>query len=161
MMLVMPKQSAGLLMFRGRPDDASLELFLVHPGGPYFRRKDEGSWTLPKGELEPGEDPLQTARREFTEETGLATPGDGFIDLGEIQQKAGKRVLAWAFCGDADPGAIVSNEFEIEWPPRSGHRKSFPEVDRADFFSPERARLKLNPAQVPFVDRLVSALTAR
>jgi len=135
-----------------------LELFLVHPGGPFFRKEDEGAWTIPKGEVQPDEDPLVTARREFTEETGLHVPDAGFIALGEIRQRGGKRVTAWAFEGDCDPGAISSNTFEMEWPPRSGRHQKFPEVDRADFFPPEVARTKLNPAQVDFVDRLEGEL---
>jgi len=144
-------------MFR-RVRPQGLELFLVHPGGPFFRNKDEGSWSLPKGEIEPGENPLAAARREFAEETGLAVPEKGLVSLGEIQQKAGKKVLAWAFEGECDPEAIESNTFEIEWPPRSGKRKSFPEIDRAAFFVPAQARRKLNPAQALFVDRLEEAL---
>jgi predicted NUDIX family NTP pyrophosphohydrolase len=148
-------KSAALLMYRRAP---RLELFLVHPGGPFFRKKDDGSWSIPKGEVEPDEDPLLTARREFTEETGLQVPETGFVALGEIRQRGGKHVVAWAFDGDCDPAAIASNTFEIEWPPRSGHRQGFPEVDRAAFFTPELARTKLNPAQVAFVDRLQDVL---
>ncbi len=148
-------KSAGLLMFRRV---AALELFLVHPGGPFFRKKDDGAWSIPKGELEPNEDPLLTAQREFTEETGLAVPKNGFLALGEIRQQGGKTVFAWAFEGDCDPAGIASNTFELEWPPRSGRRQTFPEVDRADFFTPDVARKKLNPAQAVFVDRLENAL---
>lgn len=147
--------SAGLLMFRRI---AGLEVFLIHPGGPYFRKKDDGAWSLPKGEVEPDEDPLVAARREFVEETGLVVPDDGFVALGEIRQRGGKRVLAWAFEGDCDPRVIVSNAFEIEWPPRSGRRQSFPEADRAEFFTPEIARIKMNVAQAAFIDRLEDAL---
>lgn len=136
-----------------------LELFLVHPGGPFFRKKDEGAWTIPKGEVQPDEDPLDTARREFMEETGLGVPEGDFIALGEIRQHGGKRVTAWAFEGNCDPHRISSNTFEMEWPPRSGRRQTFPEVDRADFFPPEIARVKLNPAQADFVDRLEEELT--
>lgn len=135
-----------------------LELFLVHPGGPFFRNKDDGAWTVPKGEIEEGDEPLETARREFSEETGLAVPDDGLVELGGIQQKGGKHVLAWAFEGDCDPGSIESNTFEMEWPPRSGKRQAFPEVDRAGFFDPEEARRKINPAQTAFIDRLEEAL---
>lgn len=145
-------------MFRRRD---GLELFLVHPGGPFFRNQDEGAWSIPKGEVEPSEDPLVTARREFSEETGIDTPETGYVALGDVRQKGGKRVIAWAFEGDGDPAAIdiESNTFEIEWPPRSGKRQSFPEVDRADFFSPDAARVKLNPAQAELVTRLEHALT--
>lgn len=142
-------------MFRRR---ARLELFLVHPGGPFFRNKDDGAWSIPKGELGASEEPLQTARREFSEETGISVPEDGFIELGEIRQKGGKRVSAWAFEGDCDPAAIESNSFDIEWPPRSGRRQTFPEVDRAAFFTPDEARAKLNSAQAELVDRLEAAL---
>ena len=148
--------SAGLLMFRRR---GALELFLVHPGGPFFRNKDEGTWSIPKGEVEPSEDPLATARREFSEETGITAPDDGYLALGDVLQKGGKRVTAWAFESDCDPAAIESNTFEIEWPPRSGKTQSFPEVDRADFFSPDTARVKLNPAQAELITRLEDALT--
>ncbi len=147
--------SAGLLMFRR---SGGLELLLVHPGGPFFRNKDEGVWSIPKGEVEPSEDPLSTARREFSEETGIEAPDNGYVALGEIRQKGGKRVTAWAFEGDCDPAAIRSNTFEIEWPPRSGQRQTFPEVDRADFFSPDAARGKLNAAQAELVSRLEEAL---
>ena len=144
-------------MFRRRD---GLELFLVHPGGPFFRNKDEGTWSIPKGEVKPSEDPLATARREFSEETGIRAPDDGYLVLGDVLQKGGKRVTAWAFQGDCDPAAIESNTFEIEWPPRSGKTQSFPEVDRADFFSPDAARVKLNPAQAELVTRLDDALTS-
>ena len=147
--------SAGLLMFRRRD---GLELFLVHPGGPFFRNKDEGAWSIPKGEVEPSEDPLSTARREFFEETGIDAPENGYIALGAVRQKGGKRVTAWAFEGDCDPAAIQSNTFEIEWPPRSGKKQSFSEVDRAEFFAPDAARVKLNAAQAELVSRLEDAL---
>ncbi len=153
---MMMKISAGLLMYR-RPVEG-LELFLVHPGGPFFQKKDEGFWGLPKGLLDQGEDPLAAARREFTEETGVPTPDEGYLTLGEVQQKSGKVVLAWAFEGDCDPEAIESNPFEMEWPPRSGKVQAFPEVDRAAFFSPEEARRKLNSAQAEFVERLEKML---
>ncbi len=147
--------SAGLLMFRRK---GGLELFLVHPGGPFFRNKDEGAWSIPKGEVEPSEDPLSTARREFSEETGVDVPENGYVALGEVRQKGGKRVTAWAFEGDCNPTAIRSNTFEIEWPPRSGKKQSFPEVDRAEFFAPDAARVKLNAAQAELVSRLEDAL---
>ena len=151
----MPEKSAGLLMFRRRD---GLELFLVHPGGPFFRNKDEGAWSIPKGEVEPSEDPLLTAQREFSEETGIDVPENGYVALGEVRQKGGKRVTAWAFEGDCDLSAIRSNTFEIEWPPHSGQRQTFPEVDRAEFFSPDAARVKLNAAQAELVTRLEDAL---
>jgi predicted NUDIX family NTP pyrophosphohydrolase len=137
-----------------RRPESGLEIFLVHPGGPFFRKKDEGAWSVPKGLIEGEEDLLAAARREFTEETGLPTPDEGYVSLGEVQQKSGKVVRAWAFEGDCDPRAIVSNTFDLEWPPRSGKIQKFPEIDRADFFSAAAARKKLNPAQVGFVDRL-------
>lgn len=147
----MTKLSAGLLMFRR---SRGLELFLVHPGGPFFRNKDEGAWSIPKGEVEDGAEPLAAALREFSEETGAAAPQGELVPLGEIRQKGGKRVLAWAIEGDLDPAAVKSNSFELEWPPRSGRKREFPEIDRAEFFPPAVARRKLNPAQAELVDRL-------
>src|SRR5690349_16945320 len=130
------KLSCGLLMYRRA---AALEVLLAHPGGPYFARKDAGAWTLPKGEPEPAEEPLACARREFEEEIGVAA-GDGpFLPLGEVTQRGGKRVQAWAFEGDFDGRPLRSNTFEIEWPPRSGRRQAFPELDRAQFFTLEDA----------------------
>lgn len=149
--------SAGLIMYRRRPE---LEIFIVHPGGPFFRNKDEGSWSIPKGLVEEGEDPLDCAAREFAEETGLPLPRGPFTPLGEIRQRGGKLVRAWAFHGDCDPARIESNSFELEWPPRSGRKQSFPEIDRALFVSPELAKQKLNPAQAAFVDRLVESEVA-
>ena len=151
-MAVSKKQSAGLLMFRRRA--IGVELFVVHPGGPFFAKKDNGAWSIPKGLIEEEEDRLSAARREFTEETGLETPEEGYVSLGVITQKSGKVVQAWAFEGDCDPNAITSNTFDMEWPPRSGRKRTFPEVDRATFCSLEEARLKLVPAQVEFVERL-------
>jgi len=151
------KQSAAILLFRRR--GGTVEVFLVHPGGPYFARKDAGSWSLPKGEVEEGEDPLQIALREFCEETGrnveTCAPGAALRPLGSIRQRGGKVVHAWAVEGDWPDGAeLVSNQFELEWPPRSGRRQSFPEVDRGGFFPLDQARDKLNPAQVALLDRL-------
>ena len=147
----MPKITAGILLYRFR--DGGLEVFLAHPGGPYWRKKDQGAWTLPKGEIENGEDPLEAARREFGEETGHHPPGP-FEALGKARLRSGKLILAWACEGDLDPQALVSNEFEVEWPPRSGRRMRFPEIDRGDFFRPEEGRDKLHPAQLPFLDEL-------
>jgi predicted NUDIX family NTP pyrophosphohydrolase len=152
----MARLSAGLLMYRSEP----LEVFLVHPGGPLYQNKDEGVWSIPKGEVEEGDDPFDTARREFAEETGVSPSAPEFFSLGEIRQKGGKRVLAWAFEGDCDPASIRSNSFEMEWPPRSGRRAKFPEVDRASFFPPELARRKLNPAQAELVTRLEEKLSS-
>jgi predicted NUDIX family NTP pyrophosphohydrolase len=146
---------------------AGVEVFLVHPGGPLYARKDAGVWTLPKGELEPGEEALDVARREFEEETGrtaaeCARDSEPAFPLGSIVQRGGKTVHAFAFAGDWPAGLDVrSNEFEMEWPPRSGRRLRFPEVDRGAFFDLERAREKLNPAQVELLDRLLAILAER
>ena len=148
--------SAGLLMFRG--PKVRLEVLLVHPGGPYFQNKDDGAWTIPKGERVEGEDLLSRARMEFEEELGLSPTGD-WIALGSVKQKGGKIVHAWAFEGDlADDFQIVSNTFEMEWPPRSGHMKRFPEIDQARFFPMELARRKINAAQIVLLDRLIELL---
>ena len=150
------RTSAGLLMFRRK--GGRLELLLVHPGGPFWKNKDEGAWTIPKGEAGPGEDLLRRAQIEFEEELGVK-PSGNWIPLGSIVQKAGKTVHAWAFQGDLlDSFELKSNLFEIEWPPRSGKLKQFPEIDRAEFFADDIARRKINPAQVPFFDRLRDAL---
>jgi predicted NUDIX family NTP pyrophosphohydrolase len=146
-----PKQSAGLLMYR-RSGDA-LEVFLVHPGGPYFSKMNEGSWTLPKGEYEVGEEPLAAAQREFQEETGFDA-NEPFMELGTIKQKSGKLVLAWGFEGDCDPTSLVSNTCEIEWPPRSKKRIMIPEVDRGAWFSLENGRIYIREEQRPFLERL-------
>jgi len=149
------KISAGLLMYRMR--DGQLEVFLAHPGGPFFKNKDEGPWSIPKGEIESGEELLAAAIREFKEETGL-DPRGNFIELGAIKQKRGKIVHAWAFPGEWDEARLLqSNLFELEWPPRSGKIQRFPEIDRAGFFSIRHARQKLKEAQHPFLDRLVAA----
>ena len=153
----MPKRSAGLLMYRRAA--AGLAVLLVHPGGPFWAKKDAGAWSIPKGEYAPGEDPLAVARREFEEETGARPHGD-VVPLGEIVQAGGKRVTAWAVEGDFDPATLVSNTFETEWPPRSGRKVRFPEVDRAAWFSAEEARDKLVSAQRAFVDRLVRLVAA-
>lgn len=145
-------------MFR-RPA-GRLELLLAHPGGPFWSRRDLGAWTLPKGGIDPGEDPLAAAVREFIEETGFA-PAPPYLPLGEIRQQAGKYVQGWAFEGDANPADLRSNPFEMEWPPRSGRRQAFAEIDRVRWFTPQEARLHLLPAQLPFVDRLEEVLAAR
>ena len=143
-------------MYR-RAADSAIEVLLAHPGGPYWQRKDAGAWTLPKGEFEEGEDGLACAMREFREETGC-TPTPPFASLGEVRQKSGKRVSAWSFEGDLDPAHLESNLFEMEWPPRSGRFRQFPEVDRIGWFDLAVARAKLLPAQLPFLDRLAAAL---
>jgi predicted NUDIX family NTP pyrophosphohydrolase len=153
------KTSAGLLMFRTRND--GLEVLLVHPGGPYFQNKDEGAWTVPKGEAGEGENLLERARIEFAEELGIEASGD-WMELGSVKQKGGKTVHAWAFAGDlSDDFKLVSNTFEMEWPPRSGIKQLFPEVDRADFFRVGEARMKINAAQTIFLDRLIELLDSR
>jgi len=139
-------------MYRRSPEE--LQLLLVHPGGPFYRNKDDRVWSIPKGLAEPGEDLLEAAVREFHEETGIAPEGP-FHPLDKVQQRGGKVVHAWAFEGDWDPaGGIVSNSFELEWPPRSGRMRSYPEADRGDLFAPPEARARVNPAQVAFIDRL-------
>jgi predicted NUDIX family NTP pyrophosphohydrolase len=148
--------SAGILLFRRGAD--GLELLVAHPGGPLWARRDDGAWSLPKGELSSGEDPLHAARREFAEELGSPAPAGEALALGEVRLKSGKRVVAWALEGDIDADAIRSNTFEMQWPPRSGQTREFPEVDRAAWLSPEVARAKLNPAQAAFVDRLLDML---
>ena len=150
------KTSAGLLMFRTRND--GLEVLLVHPGGPYFQNKDEGAWTIPKGEVGEGENLLERARIEFAEELGIEASGD-WMEIGSVKQKGGKTVHAWAFAGElGDDFKPVSNTFEMEWPPRSGRKQPFPEVDRASFFPVEEARMKINAAQTIFLDRLIELL---
>src|SRR4051794_8230466 len=139
---------------------AGAEVLLAHPGGPFWSRRDHASWTLPKGEIDPGEDPLAAARREFLEETGF-TSSPPFLPLGELRQKSGKRISAWAFEGNADPAALVSNLFEMEWPPRSGRLQSFPEVDRLQWFRLVEARRKLIAGQAPFIDALERSLALR
>jgi predicted NUDIX family NTP pyrophosphohydrolase len=129
-------------------------VLLVHPGGPFWARKDAGAWSVPKGEHGDDEDPRECARREFEEETGTALPPGELAELGAVRLKSGKRVAAWAAEGDLDPEGITSNTFEMEWPPRSGRMQAFPEVDRAGWFGLDEAREKLNPAQAPFLDRL-------
>lgn len=149
------KESAGVLLFRRR--SGSLEVLVAHPGGPFFSRRSFGAWTIPKGLIEPGEDAETAARREFEEETGFAVPGELFA-LGSVRLRSGKVIHAFACEGDVDVTALDSNRFELEWPRRSGHKQSFPELDEARFVSPEQARDLLNPAQVQLVDRLVAIL---
>jgi predicted NUDIX family NTP pyrophosphohydrolase len=151
------RTSAGLLMYRIR--DRQLQVFLAHPGGPFFQYKDNGHWTIPKGELAPGEDLLATAVREFKEETSIEVPGNHFIPLGSIRQRGGKIVHGWAFEGDAPQGHVHQcNFFKMEWPPRSGRWGNYLEVDRVGFFSLPEARRKMKDAQQPFLDRLTAAL---
>jgi predicted NUDIX family NTP pyrophosphohydrolase len=148
--------SAGVLLYR--QGQAGVEVLLVHPGGPYWTRKDLGAWSIPKGELDADEEPRATALREFAEETGAELPEGPLDDLGSVKQKSGKVVIAFAVAGDLDPEALVSNTFELEWPPRSGRMQSFPEIDRAEWFGLDTAREKVNPAQAAFVDRLEALL---
>lgn len=150
--------SAGILLHR--VSAGKLEVLLVHPGGPLWAKRDAGAWSVPKGEYEPGEEPLAAARREFLEELGSPAPDDGAapIDLGEIRQKSGKRVRAFALRGDLDVSTVRSNTVEIEWPPRSGRTMQIPEVDRAEWFGMADARVRINGGQVPLLDRLEAAL---
>jgi predicted NUDIX family NTP pyrophosphohydrolase len=148
--------SAGILLHRREGD--GLQVLLVHPGGPMWARRDAGAWSIPKGEYAAGEDALAAARREFEEELGVPPPAGEALDLGEIRQKSGKRVHAWALAGDLDAGAIVSNTCMVEWPPRSGRQIEIPEVDRAEWFSLPDARARINAAQAELLDRLEGAL---
>lgn len=148
--------SGGILLYRRTP--VGLELLLAHPGGPYFRDRDEGHWTIPKGEPDADEALLVAAVREFAEETGLTVPEGARLELGTITQKGGKVVHAWAVAGDLDPATAQSNQVEIEWPPRSGRMQSFPEIDRVAWFDWSEARRRIKEAQVPFIDRLEEAL---
>ena len=153
----MPKLSAGLLVYRRT--DGGLEILLVHPGGPFWAKKDDGAWSLPKGEYEPSEDPLPVARREFEEEIGQPPPdGSEPVGLGELRQPSGKVVSAWTMEGDLDVSDVHSNMFEMEWPPRSGRTQEFPEVDRAGWFGLEEARRKILRGQLGFLDRLEQLL---
>ena len=152
------RKSAGILLYRRR--DGDLEVLLAHPGGPFFVRRDDGYWTIPKGEVDPDEELLAVARREFHEETGHAPPDSDPIPLGSIVQKGGKVVHAWGLEGDLDPSAAVSNTFELAWPPGSGRRQSFPEIDRVEWFAPAEARLKVKATQIPLIDRLEATLSS-
>ena len=151
------KLSAGLLLFR--KVNSQVEVFLAHPGGPFWARKDAGAWSIPKGECAANEDPLEAAKREFKEETGVEASGD-FLALGESKQPGGKLVTAWALEKDVDAGAIQSNTFSLEWPPKSGKVQEFPEVDRAGWFALPEARAKILKGQIPFLDRLMEKLSA-
>jgi len=147
----MPKQSAGILLYRKIKEET--EVLLVHPGGPFFAKKDLGAWSIPKGEFQEGENPLEAAKREFQEETGYVPTGE-FVPLGFVKQSSGKIVHAWAAQGDFDPGKIKSNTFTLQWPPKSGQYKEFPEVDRAEWFPLALALEKINPAQRELIERL-------
>ena len=154
----MPKRSAGLLMYRRH--NRQMEVLLVHPGGPFWAKKDLGAWSISKGEYLEGEPPLEAARREFEEETGFAATGD-FLELGAVQQAGGKVVSAWAFEGDCDPSKLISNRCEIEWPPLSGRQIEIPEVDRGSWFSIAEAKERILKGQVPFLERLSGSLSPR
>ena len=151
--------SAGILLFRQAP--AGIEVLLAHPGGPYFKDRDAGHWTIPKGEPDPGEPLIEAARREFREETGLPPPDGEWRELGSIVQKGGKVVHAWAVEGDLRPEDVASDTFELEWPPKSGRLQAFPEIDRVEWFEPAEARRRVKAAQVPLLDRLDAVLPGR
>lgn len=155
----MPKLSAGLLLFRRR--DPGPEVLLAHPGGPFWARKDLGAWSIPKGERDAGEEALATAQREFREETGREPPSGPWLDLGEVVQPGGKRVRGFAAEGEFDPSGLAGASFEMEWPPRSGRRAIFPEVDRVAWFTIEEARRRILAGQAPFLDRLLQRLAAK
>lgn len=142
-------------MYRQR--DAALEVLLVHPGGPFWSRKDLGAWSIPKGEIDDGEEALSAARREFFEETGREVTSDAFEPLASVRLRSGKVIEAWAFEGDWDTNTLRSTTFSLEWPPRSGHHREFPEVDRASWFPMDEARQRIHPGQLPFLDRLQRA----
>ena len=146
------QSSAGILLHRSGP--SGREVLLVHPGGPFWARKDIGAWSIPKGEVDDSEDPRACALREFAEETGTVLPDAALEEIGSVKLKSGKLVLAYALEGDLDPATVSSNTFELEWPPRSGRTQAFPEIDRAEWFGLDAAREKLNSAQAAFVDRL-------
>jgi predicted NUDIX family NTP pyrophosphohydrolase len=164
---VATKHSAGILLYRRAPAagtggaaEPAIEVLLGHPGGPFWKRKDAGAWSIPKGEIEDGEEPVEAALRELDEELGPAPEFDrgALIELGSVRQRAGKVVEAWAAEGEFDPARIVSNQFEMEWPPRSGKQDSFPEVDRAEWFAPAAAREKIIAGQAPLIERLLERL---
>ena len=154
----MPKKSAGLLLYRPGGDKIRWEVLLVHPGGPFWRKKDEGAWTIPKGEFDAQEDPLAAARREFKEELGADPPSGKPIKLKPVKQAGGKVVHCWAIAGDFDPALLSSNTFTHEWPPKSGRLVEFPEVDRAAWYSPEVAKRKILNGQVPLIEELLAIL---
>lgn len=147
------KKSAGILLYRMKANGP--EVFIVHPGGPFWAKKDKGSWSIPKGEFTDAENPLEAAKREFQEETGNTLSGN-FIELKPIKQKSGKMVFCWALEGDIDPATIKSNTFELEWPPKSGKKKEFPEIDKGEWFTTSAARLKINEQQVDLIDQLAA-----
>ncbi|MCL6537377.1 MAG: NUDIX domain-containing protein [Acidothermus sp.] len=151
------QRSAGVLAYRFA-SDGTLEVLLVHPGGPWWAKKDDGAWSIPKGEYEEGSEPRAVAEREFAEELGSRISLDDALELGEIRQRGGKVVRAWAVQHDLDPSRITSNSFTIEWPPRSGKFQEFPEIDKAAWFEPSEARRKINSAQAEFIDRLIGSL---
>lgn len=151
-----PKRSAGILVYRLCA--SSLELLLVHPGGPFWAKKDDGAWFIPKGEIEPDEEPLAAALREFREEVGIQPPSGTPLELGTVKNKGGKLIYGWALPGDLDLAEFHSNTFSLEWPPRSGKQREFPEVDRAQYFTLEQALLKMHPAEVPLIERLLRLL---
>jgi predicted NUDIX family NTP pyrophosphohydrolase len=153
----MAARSAGLLLHKFR--EGSIELLLVHPGGPFWRKRDEGAWSIPKGEIGEGQEPLAVALREFEEELGTSPPGTACIPLGSVRQAGGKVVQAWTAPGELDVASVRSNTFDLEWPPRSGRIVSFPEVDQAAWVDPDSARRLLLPGQRPFVDRLKAVLS--
>jgi predicted NUDIX family NTP pyrophosphohydrolase len=152
----MKKYSAGLLAYRMK--DGLPEVLIVHPGGPFYTKKYAGVWSIPKGLFEDGENPIDVAKREFEEETGFSAPNTDYIDLGEITRSDGKNIKVWAFEGDFDIAQLSSNSFEMEWPPKSGKKQSFPEVDRGEWFGLSEATVKLQPAQNPFIERLANEL---
>lgn len=154
--MAMPKESAGLLLFRGIGSD--VEVLLIHPGGPFWAKRDEGAWSLPKGEIAIGESPLAVAEREFEEELGHQPPRGAYLSLGSVRQAGGKTVQAWAVRGEFDVAQLKSNTFQMEWPPRSGHASTFPEVDRAAWFDPLTAQRMILSGQRLFIDRLLIAL---
>jgi predicted NUDIX family NTP pyrophosphohydrolase len=157
--VVTTRRSAGLLLYRRGPG-GGVEVLLAHPGGPVWAKRDEGAWTVPKGEFNQGEEPWDVARREFEEETGHRAPDGDSVALGEIRQKGGKLVEAWALEGDLDPATAHSNTFPFQWPPKSGRWITIPEIDRVEWFAPDEARRRIKETQIPFIDRLLEALRA-